>query len=307
MDKLPILSICIPIYNRELYLRRHFEQFMKCKSLFDEKIHLYISDNCSKDDLFSISEEYRSRGLNFEYSRNETNLGADRNFIKCFNNAKGKYIWLLGSDDIPVDGFIESLVDILERKDYCYLFLNHNNNSAILEEFNDATVVFERIHVWITFLSANIIRTELVKNVNGEDYLDTHLIQVPYFLESLLALKTCAIYNIQWFQNENDAANNGHYDFFQVFVDNLLNIIFEKVQSGQMSLQCYQKIKKSIYCNFVVDFVIKLLFLRNQNLVNNFQTDHPWKILSKHYSKYPYFYYYTFKKLMASWLYNICN
>ncbi|MBR4625234.1 MAG: glycosyltransferase family 2 protein [Alphaproteobacteria bacterium] len=106
----PLLSLCIPIYNRLPYLERQLKRMIEDKDLFKEKIQLIISDNCSSDDLLSCCEKYKSQGLNLHYHRNETNIGPDGNFDWCFHNAGGKYVWLLGSDDIPEKGILSQIV-----------------------------------------------------------------------------------------------------------------------------------------------------------------------------------------------------
>ena len=302
-NKQPVLSICIPIYNRIEFLKRHLDLYLKCKSLFDEKIHLFISDNCSKDDLQSLVNEYSNKGLNIDYSRNTENIGPDGNFIKCFNSAKGKYIWLLGSDDVPVDGFVESLVDILGSHDYGYLFLNHNSKERQLTEYNDPKDLLDKVHIWITFMSANIFKTEFVKNVNGENYMGTYLIQVPYFLEGIAAGQTNAVFNYNWIQDGNDAANNGGYNFFKVFVDNLLSIVYEKVENHQINNDCYERFKKSIYCNFIRSFVDGLLIRRDKVMRQNFDTKDGLKILMKHYGNKLYFYLWTLRTVASRYYY----
>lgn len=287
MDNQPVLSICIPIYNRAEYLKRHFEQFLQCKELFGGKVQLFISDNCSEDDLGSIAEDYSQKGLSFEYSRNDENIGPDANFIKCFNSAIGKYIWLLGSDDIPVDGFVPRLVDILENHDYDFLFLNHQKDSGELAEYTSASEILEKIHVWITFMSANIFRTEYVKNVRGEDYMNTNLIQVPYFLEGIVAGGTKAIYNCSWIQKGGDSANNGGYNLFQVFCENLLTIIHEKVEIGKLTEKQFRNIKKSIFCKWMISFYVRF-FIKHD--YGNFKMDNAKEILHKWYGGEPYYY-----------------
>lgn len=298
-NKQPVLSICIPIYNRIDFLKRHLDQYLKCKSLFDEKIHLFISDNCSKDDLRSLINEYSNKGLNIDYSRNKENIGPDGNFIKCFNSAKGKYIWLLGSDDVPVDGFVESLVDILGSHDYGYLFLNHNSKERQVTEYNNPKVLLDKVHIWITFMSANIFKTEFVMKVHGENYMGTYLIQVPYFLEGIAAGQTNAIFNFNWIQDGNDAANNGGYNFFKVFVDNLLAIVYERVENNQINYDCYERFKKSLFCNYIRSYVYGLLIRRDKVMRQNFDTTDGLKILMKHYGCKPYFYLWTLRTVAS--------
>lgn len=299
MNNQPVLSICIPIYNRAEYLKRQFEQFLQCKELFGDRVQLFISDNCSEDDLRSIAEDYSHKGLSFEFSRNDENIGPDANFIKCFNSATGKYVWLLGSDDIPIDGFVPKLVEILENHDYDYIFLNHQVDDGTLSEYNSASDVLEKVHVWITFMSANIFRTEYVKNVRGEDYMNTYLIQVPYFLEGVVADGTKAIYNCSWIQKGSDAANNGGYNLFKVFVVNLLGILNEKVTSGQLTQKGYEVAKKSIYCKFIAYYTFEILIKKDKNKIQNFHPEHAWEILFKYFGRHFYFYTGLIKVLLS--------
>lgn len=287
MNKQPVLSICIPIYNRAEYLKRQFEQFLQCKELFGDRVQLFISDNCSEDDLGSIAEDYLHKGLLLEYSRNTENIGPDANFIKCFNSAKGKYVWLLGSDDIPVDGFVPKLVEILENHDYDYIFLNHQVDDGTLSDYNSASDVLEKVHVWITFMSANIFRTEYVKNVRGEDYMNTYLIQVPYFLEGVVADGTKAIYNCSWIQKGSDSANNGGYNLFQVFCENLLTIIHQKVEIDKLTEKQFRNIKKSIFCKWMISFYKRFFIMHDYG---NFKMDNAKEILHKWYGGEPYYY-----------------
>ena len=114
MSKQAILSICIPIYNRIEYLKRDFDQFLKCKELFEEKVHLFISDNCSTDNNLEIINSYVSRYPFIRCVKNTENMGADRNFLQCMMLANGKFTMLLSDDDILVENGLAKILDFLE-------------------------------------------------------------------------------------------------------------------------------------------------------------------------------------------------
>ena len=73
----PLLSLCIPIYYRQAYQERQLARMSEDKDLFEEKIRLFISDNCLTDDLQTCCEKYQQKGLKLICHRNETNLGPD--------------------------------------------------------------------------------------------------------------------------------------------------------------------------------------------------------------------------------------
>ena len=57
-DVKPLLSICIPTYNRSGYLEQCLESIVH-QERFDE-IEVIISDNCSTDDTEAVCKKYKS-------------------------------------------------------------------------------------------------------------------------------------------------------------------------------------------------------------------------------------------------------
>jgi abequosyltransferase len=93
-----ILSICIPTFNRADYLRDCLHSiFHENDSL--EEIEVCVSDNASTDNTIAVIKDFQNYN-NFSYQRNEDNLGIPLNFIKVTSMASGRYIWLLGDDDV---------------------------------------------------------------------------------------------------------------------------------------------------------------------------------------------------------------
>ena len=75
-----LLTIAIPTYNRSRYLARLLESLLP-QLKGESRVELIISDNASPDETQATVEEYRLRGLDFRFIRNETNIGAEANFI----------------------------------------------------------------------------------------------------------------------------------------------------------------------------------------------------------------------------------
>ena len=304
-NKQPLLSLCIPIYNRLEYLKRMLERFLEDKILFEETIDLLISDNCSTDDLESCVNEFKSKGLKITYNRNQKNLGPDRNFLYCFNHAKGKYCWLLGSDDIPVKGFLNSLVTVLQGKEYGVVHLNHHSDGlSQLFEYSDNQKMVENIAHWITFMSSNIINTKNIAFINSNQYMDTYLIQVPYYLYSCLNSPVNAIYKYSCFEKNDDSANNGSYNLFQVFVQNLFDVYERFYQQKMLSRKVIENIKRNEYEHFLFPFIKDLLVLKKKS---NFDKKHAWHILFRCYGLKWYFYSYPIMYVVKKARIDFCN
>jgi len=108
----PVLSICIPTYNRLSYLRELvgslLPQIDRTKS---GAIEILVSNNVSTDGTAAFCETI-SRPY-FRFWTNEVNIGGDRNFLKCIREAKGTYVWLVGDDDLVPEGAIAKVLAII--------------------------------------------------------------------------------------------------------------------------------------------------------------------------------------------------
>ena len=111
-----LLSICIPTYNRAVYLRdlldgliRELEQTPEAS----DQVRLYISDNASTDATKEVIDAL-SPHWPVIYNRNPVNIGGDRNFAQMISRVAGTYFWLLGDDELIVPGFLGPLLNVLK-------------------------------------------------------------------------------------------------------------------------------------------------------------------------------------------------
>ena len=111
----PLLSICIPTYNRAPYLRVCLEHIVRQFSNENvrDRVEIVVSDNCSPDDTEIIGREYERNYSNIRYFRNEENKGFDLNVVNVVEKARGVYCWYMGDDDIIRNGELESIVEFL--------------------------------------------------------------------------------------------------------------------------------------------------------------------------------------------------
>ncbi|MEI6774123.1 MAG: glycosyltransferase family 2 protein [bacterium] len=74
MGNKPLLSICIPTYNRQEYLKQCLDSIVNQKGFDTEKIEIVISDNASPDKTNLLVKEYQKKYKNITYSRNDQNI-----------------------------------------------------------------------------------------------------------------------------------------------------------------------------------------------------------------------------------------
>jgi len=114
----PVVSIGMPVYNGEKYIREALESLLN--QTF-RNFELTISDNASTDETEKICKEYASRDKRIRYIRQLDNLGPVANFLLVFSEARGTYFMWAAHDDRWGDTFIERLVAVLESDKGCGL------------------------------------------------------------------------------------------------------------------------------------------------------------------------------------------
>ncbi len=113
----PLLSICIPTYNRAPQLRVALDSILNQLDAEDLKeiIEVVVSDNASSDSTQSLVEAYQKKYSQLKYFRNSENIGGDLNLANSVVKATGKFAWYLGDDDALVPGILRHTAGILKQ------------------------------------------------------------------------------------------------------------------------------------------------------------------------------------------------
>lgn len=114
----PILSICIPTYERNAIVTKQIECLLKEDLRF---VEILVSDNNSLDRTYEILiKKFSNSGV--KVFKNETNLGTHGNIKKLIERAEGKYLWFLGDDDNIKKGLLEKIVkDLINNEPSIYM------------------------------------------------------------------------------------------------------------------------------------------------------------------------------------------
>ncbi len=106
------LSICIPTFNREIYLRNALEH---CETYdFDFTYEIVISDNASTDNTKQVVDEFIARGLPIRYHRRTANGGPYKNVASAFHHAIGEYSIYLADDDFLIPDGLKAAMAYLD-------------------------------------------------------------------------------------------------------------------------------------------------------------------------------------------------
>jgi glycosyltransferase involved in cell wall biosynthesis len=108
----PKVSIGLPVYNGQHYLRQAIESIVNQTY---RNFELIICDNASTDDTAAICAEYAAREPRIRYYRQPQNIGATANFNRTFELASGPYFKWAAHDDVLEPTYLEKCVVVLEQ------------------------------------------------------------------------------------------------------------------------------------------------------------------------------------------------
>src|SRR5438270_12301052 len=93
---IPPVSVCIPTYNGEAFVRQCIESVL-AQSFPD--FELIVVDDGSTDGTWDIVRDYEARDCRFRVSRNEVNKGLVGNWNHCVDVATGRWLKFVFQDD----------------------------------------------------------------------------------------------------------------------------------------------------------------------------------------------------------------
>jgi glycosyltransferase involved in cell wall biosynthesis len=121
----PILSICIPTFNRRFQLESLVNSIISQAEFISGEVELSISDNASTDSTKEYLETFgHDQQLILNY--NKQNLGYMANFKKAIEQSSGEYVWLVGSDDLIAPAALKGLIETIKSNTDCDYFMVNN-------------------------------------------------------------------------------------------------------------------------------------------------------------------------------------
>ena len=134
-----LVSICIATFNGAKYIREALESI---KAQDYGNIEVVITDDCSSDDTLKICEEYDFVSI----YHNETRQGLVGNWNRVVSKASGKYIKLMGQDDVkdnPGASISIGACDVISEKSEFLMTRRLSNKDFVMDG-----VAFAKKSLW---------------------------------------------------------------------------------------------------------------------------------------------------------------
>lgn len=177
----PLLSICIPTYNRKEYLKNLLLQLKELLKNNELDIEVCISDNNSNDGTWEFISKIASESSKIKIERQKENIGGNQNQIGVTALASGNWILVMGDDDILIEENFIKLCSILPSMNrYERIILNTKiSEEQNLFEIKDGHLEIEELRESLIdsiakfgFVGSHLISFEVAKIMRGIDFDD---------------------------------------------------------------------------------------------------------------------------------------
>ena len=109
LSEQPLVTICIPTYNRPEMLRHSLQSVLRQSY---RHLEVIISDNASDTDTVAVVDSFGDDRVRVD--RLDTNIGMHGNTSRCLHLGTGKYRAILHDDDLMLPGNVQSKVAFFE-------------------------------------------------------------------------------------------------------------------------------------------------------------------------------------------------
>ena len=134
-DNVTLLSICIPTFNRLHCLENCLNSIKISNNFFNFPFEVCISDNNPDANARELVSKYQTE-FSVNYHCNKKNIGLGKNIVKSVSLARGKYVWVLGNDDLLLPHTFKVLQSLLYKENIDYFYINsinlHSKNYNLL-------------------------------------------------------------------------------------------------------------------------------------------------------------------------------
>ena len=251
----PVLSICIPTYNRANALKKHLQRLV-CLDGFDDEVEIVISDNASTDDTESVGKQFASDYSNIKYFRNKENV-RDSNFPIVLGHATGEYLKLMNDCcNWEEDGLIYMKEKVKEHlEDRTPIFFT---NDFIYTKYKKETVYCSSLNEYVATLSTYVTANPCfgVWKEHWEDvkepmkYSPLQLCQEDWTYQILENQNKCYLFDKKFYEVADTGSVRKGYNWFKVHLDNYYIIMQPYIDKGLISPKVLKGDKENLLRHF---------------------------------------------------------
>ena len=146
--KLPLITVCIPAYNRAKFLPPLLSSII-LQNTNNYEILIAEDNSPERDEIALIAEHYaRTSPVPIRIIFNSKNLGYDANIRNLIRNSTGRFCFFMGNDDIMAPSALQTVEKIL---------LEHPNIGVLLKSYAIFSESFQTPNAIIQYFDRDMI------------------------------------------------------------------------------------------------------------------------------------------------------
>lgn len=252
MTTQPLLSICIPTYNRASVLEKTLLSIVDAP-LFraTNDVEIVISDNCSTDATRAVCTEFVNEFPHaIRYSCTEQNIGGDKNFYRVLSLAQGKCCKLNNDKCSFLPHTLATLLECIKENESEEDILFFPNNMSDVSETSflckDINTFVDRVSYNATWIGGfSLWRKDFATLSTIISATELHLLQAVFLYHTLAMGRAIRVYNIDLFSSLK-TQDPIAYNPAKVFGTNYLGLLQTYCTQGKLSPMVYEKEKKRV-------------------------------------------------------------
>ena len=168
-----LVSIVVPVYNVEKYIK---ETITAIEQQTYANWELLLINDCSSDRSVEIIKEYEKKDPKIKLINLEKNSGAAVARNKGIENANGKYIAFLDSDDLWEENKLDKQIEFMEKNKYDFTYTAYDFADEEGNKINKKVNVPEKLTYKQALKNTTIFTSTVVFNIES---LGKELIYMP--------------------------------------------------------------------------------------------------------------------------------
>lgn len=202
-----LISIVLPIYNGEKYMRQSIDSIINQTY---KNWELIIVDDCSTDSTATIANEYVKRDNRIRYYKNEINMRLPKTLNRGFSIAKGKYLTWTSDDNLFKPNALEEMYNALkdnENTHFVYASCEIIDDKGNILDYMYASKMGKKQIIGFNIVGACFMYTRQVYETIGDYDIDCFLVEdYDYWLRIFANFKTTYIKEILYSYRWHDGA-----------------------------------------------------------------------------------------------------
>lgn len=251
----PLVSICIPTYNRAECLKETLSSIVCQEEFKDGYVEVVVSDNASTDNTEQVGSSYEKKYSGIHYYRNKKNILGE-NLPLVLSRASGKLRKLNNDTAVLLPGSLKYLCEIEKKYENDRPVIFFSNGKNYLKNTQDNEILtfrkfIRKMSFWVTWMPTfSIWDTDcdnIAENTAGCELSLWHVVHL-YLLGSRkdkIALCQNPIMRVI-VPGEKDIS----YGLYKVFYENYFKIIDSYVDKGIVTENDRDYLEKDLLINF---------------------------------------------------------